>query len=86
MTLIISELLTMARLALTLLVDKEQRKYIDELATIEKALYAEENKPLVPPPDNPNADLRSDAVIDNLHEQLCIVTASIAADIKKPVT
>lgn len=72
---IVTALLAMAELALQLWVSKDKRKYIDQIASIKQAYYEEENKP--------DAD-RSDAVMDNLREQLCLVAASIQADAGQP--
>lgn len=83
---IVAAVIGSLELALTLWVSKDKRKYIDQLADLKRRYYDEENKPVVPPPGNPNAALRSDAVLDVLRNELCILYASISADIGKPLT
>ncbi len=55
---------------LTLWSDKEKSKYQDKYIKLKRAIYEEENKP---------ANERSDAVLDNLAFELCLLGDSFSA-------
>jgi len=54
--------------ALSIYDTKLSRKYLDEVITLKKAYYNEENKP---------EDKRNHAVMDNSINRLCIITETI---------
>lgn len=60
---------------LKLWLHKDKTKYVDKKMALEKAYYAEFNKPL---------EERSDAVLDNLFFELRVLATAFAADAGKP--
>lgn len=61
-------------LALELWNSKDKRKYSDRIAELERAYEDEDNQP---------RGKRSNAVLDNLRTELCIVGKQLAADVRK---
>jgi hypothetical protein len=53
---------------LSIVDNKESRKYLDIVIYLKKAMYEEENK----------GDVQNRAIYDNAWNELCIITASVA--------
>lgn len=52
---------------------KEKTKYIDKMMALRKEWYEEYNKPI---------ESRSDARLDNIQHELCIVAAGFSSSVK----
>jgi len=70
--------------ALSLWNSKEKTKYIDEKIKLEKKYYDEFNKQIHDPskPYDKMVDYRSDAILDSIHFELCILSNNAAAAIR----
>lgn len=66
----VGSLITMIGAFLTVWAEKEKHKYVDQLLQIKTDWYAEFNKPLAE---------RNTAVLDNLEQQLRILSETLAS-------
>jgi hypothetical protein len=65
---IISSLFAITKHSLSIYKTKQARKYLDRVIYLEKVYYAEENKP---------EDKRNHAVMDNVTNELCLLTQTV---------
>ncbi len=65
---VISSLFAITKHSLSIYKTKQSRKYLDRVIYLEKVYYAEENKP---------EDKRNHAVMDNVTNELCLLTQTI---------
>jgi len=65
---IIASLFAIAKYSLSIVDNKQSRKYLDRIIYLEKVYYYEENKP------EPDRDF---AVMDNCINELCLITQTI---------
>lgn len=65
---IIASLFAITKHSLSIYETRQSRKYLDRVIYLEKVYYAEENKP---------EDQRSHAVMDNVSNELCLITKTV---------
>ena len=65
---IIASLFAITKHSLSIIDNKQSRKYLDRVVFLEKVYYAEENKP---------EEKRNFAVMDNATNELCLITKTV---------
>jgi hypothetical protein len=70
-------ILGIAEAALSIWSSKLKQKYIDKVENLKREYYAEINKP---------REERDNAALDNLEFELRLTIASLAADLRAPIT
>ena len=65
---LIASLFAITKHSLSIYSTKQARKYLDRVVYLEKVYYAEENKP---------EDQRNHAVMDNVTNELCLLTNTV---------